>query len=125
MNDLLIGSSVEDGAVSLKYSSGELVFEGRFMPENTKEYFEPIAQWVSNYISNPQPKTELIFKLDYFNTSFSKKLLDLMSSFEELKESGKDVSAQWFYKKNDDDLLEAGKGYAEMVDLDFAFKTID
>jgi len=122
MNDLLIGSSVEDGAISLKYNSGDLLFEGRFMPENTKDYFEPVMEWVRNYTSKPQSKTNLIFKLDYFNTSFSKKLLDMMCLFEDLQATGQEVSVTWFSKKNDQDLLEAGKGYAEMVDLDFQFK---
>ncbi len=122
MNDLLIGSTAQGGIVKTQYQQGIIQFEGRFMPENSKDYFAPIMQWVSNYIANPKEKTELIFRLDYFNTSFSKKLLDLMLEFEELHAKGKKVEVHWYCKDADADLLEAGKGYKELVELEFVFK---
>ncbi len=122
MNDLLIGSSDQGSSISMQYQQGIIQFEGRFMPENSKDYFVPIMEWVSNYKADPQDKTELIFKLDYFNTSFSKKLLDLMLEFEELPKQGKKVEVQWFCKDSDADLYEAGKGYQDLVELAFTFK---
>jgi hypothetical protein len=122
MNDLIIGNSQTDGVVMLKYNAEQLVFEGRFMPENTKEYFQPILDWVDAYLSSDWGKAEIVFKLDYFNTSFSKKILDLLTIFEEAGTSSKPVTVKWFTKKGDTDLQDAGKGYAEMSDLKFVFE---
>lgn len=122
MNDLFIGDSAQGGSIAMQYQQGKIQFEGRFMPENSKDYFVPIMEWVSNYMTDPQQKTELIFKLDYFNTSFSKKLLDLLLEFENLYKKGADVEVIWYCKEIDEDLHEAGKGYKELVDLVFTFK---
>jgi hypothetical protein len=48
---------------------GELVLEGRSIPENTAKVYEPLLVWVDKYIKSPCSTTNFHLKLEYFNSS--------------------------------------------------------
>ncbi|MGC1389565.1 MAG: SiaC family regulatory phosphoprotein [Bacteroidales bacterium] len=48
---------------------GELVLEGRSIPENTVKVYEPLLAWINEYVKSPCPTTNLHLKLEYFNSS--------------------------------------------------------
>ena len=69
---------------------------------------------------NPLPKTEIKISLEYFNTSSSKCLLDILRKLEALKKSAKStVTVSWYYEADDEDMMEAGQDYDSLVDLNF------
>ena len=51
---------------------GMLSMEGKCIPENAGDFFQPVVHWVEAYLRKPRPFTNIIFKLEYFNTSTSK-----------------------------------------------------
>jgi len=97
------------------------VFEisGRSLPEDVSSFYNPIVDWISEYGKNPKPKTVFCFKLSYFNTASSKLLLDILMKLEDLKNNGCDITINWFYPDDDEDMQEAGEEYADIVDLPF------
>ena len=58
-------------------------------------------------------------KLVYFNTSSSKSILDVLRKLEVLK-TRSEVVVKWYYEKEDEDMLEVGEDYREIVNLPFA-----
>src|ERR1035437_7175379 len=122
MNVLKIKGSDSVGEVVLDGERGIFEFSGRFLPQRTREYFEPILTWVDNYSKKPYSKSTIIFKLDYFNTSSSKKFLDILLIFQSIHTNGIDVEIEWYVHKDDIDLKDAGLGYADLVDLPFKYK---
>jgi len=107
--------------VILDRERGILEFTGRFLPQKTGEFYEPILEWIDEYSKEPHRKTVVIFKLDYFNTSSSKKFLDIMLLFFDMHQKGSEVHIEWYHHKDDIDIKEAGYGYADLVDLPFKF----
>ncbi len=57
--------------IDFNYITGELILAGRSVPENAANIYEPLFNWVSNYIKNPRPTTNLRLNLEYFNTASS------------------------------------------------------
>ena len=51
---------------------------GRSYPEDTAEFYIPVLEWVETYVSNPNNRTQFIFRLDYFNSSSYKPFLDIL-----------------------------------------------
>lgn len=94
---------------------GIVVIKGRSVPENAVEFFTPVKDWISNYVSNPQDLTEVSIDLDYFNTSTSIILLNLLRLFEPLKGAKKDIIFNWYYESDDLDMKEAGEEYQLML----------
>ena len=56
--------------------AGVMEFQGRSLPENAKEIFTPVFEWMNNYSENPAQTTDINFKLEYFNTTSSKTSLN-------------------------------------------------
>jgi hypothetical protein len=52
--------------------------------------------------------------LDYFNTSVSKQLLDLFKTIDNKKDI-LTVNVKWLYEEGDDEMLESGEIYQEIL----------
>jgi hypothetical protein len=52
--------------------------EGRSIPENVIDFYQPILRWIDEYAQNPLPETLVHMKFEYFNTSSSKRIFDIM-----------------------------------------------
>ncbi len=94
-------------------------FSGRSLPEDVATFYAPVLEWIQEYAKSPNPKTNVVFKLEYFNTASSKMILDLLLKFEEIYKSGKEVVIVWNYQEDDEDMLEAGEEYADIVEIPF------
>ncbi len=105
--------------VILDAENNIIEFSGRSLPEDVVTFYTPAIQWIEEYGKNPNPKTNVIFRLEYFNTASSKALLDILLKFEDILNEGNDVVVQWYYQEDDEDMLEAGEEYSEIVDIPF------
>jgi hypothetical protein len=74
-------------------------------------------EWIDKYGSSPKGKTEVNIKLEYFNTSSSKCILDVFKKLETVK--GTDMTINWFYEEDDEDMLEAGEDYQAIISIPF------
>ena len=103
------------------------VFEiiGRSIPENTQEFYSPILDWLSEYSGDTNSATNFKFKLEYFNTSSSKCILDICRALENMHQAGKDIKITWVYEEYDEDMLEAGEDYEAMVDVPFEIVMVE
>jgi len=50
---------------------GLLYLHGKSIPENATRFYEPIVEWLKEYIQNPAQETNLHYDLMYFNTASS------------------------------------------------------
>jgi hypothetical protein len=55
--------------IEFTHPIGELVLEGRSIPENTAKVYEPLLAWINEYVKSPCSITNLHLKLEYFNSS--------------------------------------------------------
>ena len=92
---------------------------GRSLPEDAAEFYEPILNWLEKYKGSENPKTNFMFKLEYFNTASSKLILDILTNLEEIE----GAMVTWYYHEDDEDMQEAGEEFSELVDIPFEFKT--
>ncbi len=105
--------------VILDAENNIIEFSGRSLPEDVITFYSPVIEWIEEYAKNPNPKTNVIFRLEYFNTASSKVLLDILLKFEDIINEGNEVAVQWYYQEDDEDMLEAGEEYSEIVDIPF------
>ncbi len=105
--------------VILDAESNIIEFSGRSLPEDVVTFYAPVIQWIEEYGKAPNAKTEVIFRLEYFNTASSKILLDILLKFEEIMNDGHEIVVQWYFQEDDEDMEEAGEEYSEIVDIPF------
>lgn len=113
-----IAGTAKTPTISLS-PDGLLVLEGRSIPENSIDFYRPVMEWLEGYAKKPSAKTVLQVKLEYFNTSSSKCILDLFKKLHAISEAGSETSIQWHYHEEDEDMHEAGEDYREIVSIPF------
>ena len=115
MKDLVIQGDSKTPAVELIAKKGHLSFSGKSIPENTISFFQPIFDWIDEYVKNPNDQTIFVIKLEYFNTSSSKALIEIFRKFEKVFKSGKEVLIQWYYEQDDEDMQESGEDFRDLL----------
>lgn len=119
MNDIFYEPTHSHPGISLDSTTGILELYGRSIPENAIAVYRPVMEWLDNYVTKPCKKTTLNFKIEFFNTSSSKFILQILKKLEELYNQGFEVDIHWFY--NDEDILDLANDYAELVGMKFNF----
>jgi hypothetical protein len=97
---------------------GQLVLEGRAIPEDASRFFEPMIRFVDELETE-----EVTFKinLDYFNTASSKKLLELLKHID-VNDKIQKVRINWHFEEGDEDSVETAEIYEEILDrADFSY----
>lgn len=69
LKHILIDGTARAPQIDFNPMSGELILSGRSIPENAAKVYEPLIEWVSEYIKNPRPTTNFRINLEYYNTS--------------------------------------------------------
>lgn len=105
--------------INFDEGSGVLEVKGRSIPENSVEFYKPLNEWVEEYGKSPKPETVFDVKLEYFNTSSSKCILDLFKLLESLNGNGTEVKVNWYFEEDDEDMEEAGEDYQAIINLPF------
>ncbi len=98
--------------------------EGISLPSNPVKFYEPIFQWIHDYLykSEISSKFYINIKLDYFNTT-SMKLLAKFFRIIDNSPADDFVTINWYYDKDDLDMLETGQRFDQFVKLKFEFHT--
>jgi hypothetical protein len=106
---------------SVKFDSDEGIFEikGRSIPENSVEFYKPLVDWLDIYKESPLVKTVVNIRLEYFNTSSSKCILDVFKKLEAIHRTKNEVEVNWYYEEDDEDMLEAGEDYESIIRVPF------
>jgi hypothetical protein len=117
MQDLIIDPTIKTPEVIFRSSQGILTLKGRSIPENSIDFFKPLHDWIDAYFENPNTTTRVEIKLEYFNTSSSKSMLDLFKKMEFFNGSQTDITINWFYEEDDEDMLEAGEDYQAILNI--------
>jgi SiaC family regulatory phosphoprotein len=115
MRPMKINGTEEQPTIILDRTSSRFEFHGKSMLEDARAFFKPVMEWIDEYAENPNERTEIVYKMTYFNTSSSKLILDMMRKFATIYQNGHDIEVHWYYFEDDEDMLEAGEIYAERV----------
>ena len=97
--------------------NGLFEISGRSIPENSVEFYSPIIEWLDQYIHDPKENIILIVKLEYFNTSSSKCLVDIFRRLERMHQMGVNIKVKWFYEPEDEDMQDSGLDFKEIMKL--------
>lgn len=119
MENLTLEGSAKTPTINFDATSGKLELRGRSIPENSVEFYKPLNEWIENYGASPAGETSVDVKLEYFNTSSSKCILDLFKKLEAIAGGSTNVTVNWFFEEDDEDMEEAGQDYKAIIGLPF------
>jgi len=114
-----------DDLPSVFFDDYKGVFEisKRSLPENAILFYEPLINYVLDYLKAPKEVTTVIFHFDYISTSSTKQIMKIILLFDELAKT-KTVNLQWNYDMGDGDMLQTGNRLEKLTSLKFNYKEI-
>lgn len=105
--------------------NGTISFKGRSSPQASTEFYNPIIEKIRGELVNKCASLTANFELEYFNTSSSKCLYDILKALSNSQQSGNEVIVNWCYEDWDDDMRETGEDYEEILGLKFNYITVE
>jgi len=121
MEKLMIAAKIDTPYVNFDELSGEFEISGKSLPEDALKFYKPILLWIEEYMRSPREITTLNLKFIYVNTSSSKMVIEIINTFVKNKHPKKELRINWFYKKDDEEQLEEGEDFSQMVNYPFNF----
>jgi len=115
---LKIEATVKTPQIEFDTEKGLISIQGISIPEDPQEFFMPLDEQLNEYINTPNEKTYLEFKLEYFNTSTTLIIRNLIRKLHDISDKTK-LNVKWYYESDDEDMEEAGNEFKML------FKNID
>ncbi len=98
-------------------TTGIFEIKGKSLPEDAIQFYRPLEKYIEHYIKSPCQRTIFNLRLEYLNSSSAKKLVEIISQVEKLPRAGYEVELNWYYREEDQEMLEEGEEFARMTDL--------
>jgi len=102
--------------------SGIISIEGKSFPEDSKEFYKSLLDWMEEYKHTNPKELTLTFNLFYLSSSSIISVKQLLLKLIEISDSGTKTKVLWCYDDDDDDIKKTGEDYARITKLDFEFK---
>lgn len=115
METITIEESSKTPYIYMDADKGLIEIKGRSIPENSIEFYKPLINWLTEYSEQEQKTTQIKIKLEYFNTSSSKCILDLFKRLEQMYRNGWTIEIYWYYDEDDEDMFESGEDYQSIL----------
>jgi hypothetical protein len=100
---------------------GLLELRGKSSPENAINFYNNLLVALEKYAMYGSRDITANFKYEYFNTSSSKCIFDIFRRLIKIGKQGHNLNINWYYEEEDDDMLEAGEDYSDLLGVDFNY----
>lgn len=123
MENFYLEETSKTPKLSFDQRTGKFLMSGRSIPENSIEFYRPLFEWLDDYVKTPSDKTSFDIKLEYFNTSSSKCLVEIFRRLERINSNS--VVINWYYEEDDEDMQESGEDFKEIIDIPIIMNVIE
>ena len=113
MKNLFIKGEQDIPQVQFDNEKGFLFMGGSSLPENVKEFFNPIMSWIEEYQNAAKANTIIEFRFDYLNTASTNMMARIVEKKKKIKETCKEIFINWYYSTGDYDMRELGEELLE------------
>jgi len=121
MESLVIPEGLNTPVINFDAHTGKLEITGNSIPEDVAGFYQPVFNWLMQYVEQPAKNTELHIHLNYFNSASAKVILDILNYLEALLDRDVNVQVFWHYLDIDEDMFSTGKEFQSLVKLPFQF----
>jgi len=88
-------------------------FDGRSFHENVVEFFKDANDWLDTYLVKDFGTFTFDFEMNYFNSSTSKLLHNMLTKMDKCASDEKKVIVNWITTEDNDIIIECGEDFQE------------
>lgn len=103
----------------VRLKKGRLKMEGRSVLNDPQPFFQPLFNWVEEYIAQNPGSSRIDLKFEYINTSSTKWLYEILKSIKQKKADRDDLQINWYYETGDEDMYELGEIFKSLMNASF------
>ncbi len=108
--------------VHFQVKTGLCTLSGESYLEQTDLFYAKLQDWIKLYIEKVRGPITFEFRMQYFNTTSTRHIFDLLIQLQRYKEQGGKVKIKWFYADWDEEMLRDGEDFQIQTNLsDFEF----
>jgi hypothetical protein len=104
---------------------GLLEIEGRSITEDVFSFWQPLVDWVEQYVKTPAEFTKIVVFLEYTNSSSNKYLNEMMKHLDACSTNGNNVEILWKYEEDDESILMLGQDLDALTTVPFKFEEVE
>jgi hypothetical protein len=94
---------------------GYMKFEGRSFHENVAVFYTDVNDWLDTYLKKDFGSFTFDFEMNYFNSSTSKLLHNLLMRMDKYASEKNKVVVNWITTKDNDIIIECGEDFQEDI----------
>ena len=121
MEKIILESTLNSPRVVLDPEADMFEFSGESRPENVRNFYMPILEWLEKFGSEVSGACTFRFNFEYFNSTSAKYILDIFKVLHSIQEAGSDIHVKWHYEEDDEDMYEVGLEMSRMSGLSFDY----
>ena len=118
-DDITLRQTANTPSVSTDRGRGAVAMAGESYPENPFEFFQPLIEWVGEYLDTEPGPLLLELELIYLNTSSIRAMMDIFDRLEDAHAAGREVRVRWTYEPENQRVGELAEEFKE--DCSFPF----
>jgi hypothetical protein len=88
---------------------GDILFEGRSVLNDPYLLYQPVYDWIKQYVRENPSTTHIDLKFEYINTSSMKWVFEILRIFLEKPDLKDKLIINWYYEEGDEDMRELGE----------------
>ena len=119
MEKLILKKTNNTPGIDFDPVSGMMRIEGRSIPENPGDFFDPLIEWLEEYYKTPATVTHYDMNLEYVNSGSSKYLLGMFRILKKKHDEGKKCVISWYYEEDDEAIFSLGEHYKNTIKVPF------
>lgn len=114
MEALHIEATSDTPQVEFQADSGVLRVSGKSFPQNVFQFYQPVSQWLAEFLESAPAQVELHLSFKALNSSTTKVIFDWLDLCEQRHEAAPgSVRICWHYPKDRGSLQQAGEDFRE------------
>jgi hypothetical protein len=100
---------------------GSVSMKGNSILADPKAFFQPVTDWIGEYIKDPAETTSVDLEFDYVDTASVQSVFSILKLLKKIPRHEKRVVVNWYYEFDDPELLEVGEIMQTRLGLNFNF----
>ena len=121
MKRLEIQPSNNTPHILLDADSNIFLIEGKSFPEDSKEFYRPVIEWMDEFKTTKPQSVSISFNLFYLSSSSIISVKQFLMKVVDLNVAGTKTTIVWNYDEDDDDIKKTGEDYQKLTKLIFEY----
>ncbi len=113
--DIFIEGTQNTPRILFNEKASSWVVSGRSYNKEPLSSYQPLIAWLETL--NGPGSYSFEFKLEFFDTSSFKVIVDILSYLQKKYSENLDLSIKWFYESDDEDMRDSGESLKEIIRL--------